>query len=153
MHQSLKHYWGRWKQLKTDGWGLLWYRWETKIASCQWKLVIPIVYHEATILILQDSPIGGHLCKERSVARLWQGPVYWHQCANDLRWHCTTCDAMMSFQSVAVNILGPLSQSVRGNQYILVFMDHFSQWVALFALPDHTGQGMVTKVSRSTNSL
>ena len=57
---------------------------------------------------------------------------------------------MKSFQAgepmerVAVDILGLLRQSARGNQHILVFMDYFSKWVELFALPDHTASTVAT---------
>ena len=43
-------------------------------------------------------------------------------------------------EQVAVDILGPLSE----RKQVLVFMDYFSKWVELFALPEHTASTVAT---------
>ena len=40
------------------------------------------------------------------------------------------------FQRVAMDILGPLPQSVRGSKYILVIGDYFTKWMEAFAIPN-----------------
>jgi len=37
---------------------------------------------------------------------------------------------------VAVNLVGPMPTSVRGNNWILVLTDHFMQWADALAIPD-----------------
>ena len=39
--------------------------------------------------------------------------------------------------------LGPFPQSHRGNKYILVMIDQFTEWVELFALPDQSAERTV----------
>ena len=40
------------------------------------------------------------------------------------------------FQRVAMDILGPLLQSVRGSKYILVMGDYFTKWMEAFDIPN-----------------
>ena len=42
-------------------------------------------------------------------------------------------------ERVAVDILGPLPVTERGNRYILVLTDCFTKWTEVYAIPDHTG--------------
>ena len=39
-------------------------------------------------------------------------------------------------ETVACDIMGPLTQTSNGNVYIL--KDYFTEWVAAYALPNHT---------------
>ena len=39
-----------------------------------------------------------------------------------------------------MDIVGPLPRTANGNEYILVFCDHFTKWVECYALPDHQAQ-------------
>ena len=39
-------------------------------------------------------------------------------------------------QRIAMDVLGPLPMSYRGNRYILVVEDYFTKWVEAYALPD-----------------
>ena len=40
------------------------------------------------------------------------------------------------FELCAMDIVGPLPETVNGNKYILVFVDHFSKFTEDFAMPD-----------------
>ena len=40
------------------------------------------------------------------------------------------------WQKMAVDLVGPLPETPRGNKYILVMTDHFSRWQDTLALPD-----------------
>ena len=50
------------------------------------------------------------------------------------------------FQVVTVDIIGPLPLSKGGNMYILVVCDHFSKWVALFALHNTTADKVAKRL-------
>ena len=39
---------------------------------------------------------------------------------------------------LAIDILGPLQLTPRGNWYILLVTDHFTKWVEIFAVPDQS---------------
>jgi len=42
------------------------------------------------------------------------------------------------WQIVAVDLVGPMPLSARGNTWILVLMDHFTRWADALAIPDAT---------------
>ena len=41
---------------------------------------------------------------------------------------------------LAIDFVGPLPESKKGNRHILVVTDHFTKWVEIFALPDHKAE-------------
>lgn len=51
-----------------------------------------------------------------------------------------------SFQKVALDIVGPLTKTHTGNQYILTFQDHFSKYPEAFPLPDQRATTTIAKV-------
>jgi hypothetical protein len=55
-----------------------------------------------------------------------------------------TIAASYPFERVSWDIMGPLTMSDRGNQYILVVMDIFSKWVEAFPLQSTTADTLAT---------
>lgn len=53
-------------------------------------------------------------------------------------------------QRMAIDVMGPLHETTRGNKYITVVMDYFTKWVELIATSDHTAptlaQALVDRV-------
>ena len=47
-----------------------------------------------------------------------------------------------------MNLIGPLTETPRGNKYIITLTDYFSKWAEATALPDKTADG----VTRFMNS-
>ena len=39
-------------------------------------------------------------------------------------------------ERIAMNILGPLPKTLRGNRYVLVISDYFTKWTESYLLPD-----------------
>lgn len=50
-------------------------------------------------------------------------------------------------QIVAVDILGPLPKSDKGNQYVLVAMDYFTRWAEAYAIPNQEAITVANKIS------
>ena len=44
--------------------------------------------------------------------------------------------ASYPMQRVAVDIVGPFPQTAKGNLYVLVTADYFTQWVEAYAIPN-----------------
>jgi len=40
------------------------------------------------------------------------------------------------FEILVVDILGPLLLSIKGNKYIVVFIEYLTRWTEAFAIPD-----------------
>ena len=51
-------------------------------------------------------------------------------------------------ERIHIDILGPLIETPRGNQYVLVVVDQFSKWVEYYALSDQTAE----RVTRTLGS-
>ena len=51
---------------------------------------------------------------------------------------------------VAVDILGPLTESTAGNVYVLVALDFFTKWVEAFAIPN---QEAITVAKKLTDQM
>lgn len=43
-------------------------------------------------------------------------------------------------ERIAVDILGPLPTSEKGNRFIIVVADYFTQWVEAYPVPNHKAQ-------------
>lgn len=48
--------------------------------------------------------------------------------------------------AIAIDIMGLLPVTVKGNQYIMVVGDFFSKWIEAYALPMHTVQIVADKL-------
>ena len=48
------------------------------------------------------------------------------------------------WQKVAVDLVGPLPETARGNKWILVVLDHFSRWQDALPLPEATAPVVAT---------
>ena len=46
--------------------------------------------------------------------------------------------AKVRFERIALDIMGPLELSARGNAYIIVIQDYFTKWTELYSVPNHT---------------
>ena len=55
--------------------------------------------------------------------------------AHHVRYH-----AESPMERVLIDILGPLVETPRGNQYVFVVVDQFSKWVECYALSDQTAE-------------
>ena len=160
LSQELKFYWRTRSRWHVDSRGLVWYRWQVDDRRFQWKLVVPAGFQKLVLRAVHDAPAGGHFGEKRSVSSLLRLPVFWFGFKGDMRMHCRTCDdclrckpelrksraPMSSFtvgeplQRMAIDIMGPLHRTKRGNCYIAVVMDYFTKWVELMAMPNHTAE-------------
>ena len=81
---------------------------------------------------------------------------YWGQSRRDVEDYCRRCDSCTArkgpqgqsraplqqhrvgapMDRVAVDVLGPLPRTSRGNRYVLVAIDYFTKWMEAYPLPD-----------------
>lgn len=107
---------------------------------------------------------GGHLGTEKTLEKLRQR-CYWPGLKANVEDWCRKCEdcarrKMPSkypraplgtyivgapLERIALDILGPLPKTARGNRYILVISDYFTRWVEAFPMPDQE-TGTVAKI-------
>jgi hypothetical protein len=43
------------------------------------------------------------------------------------------------FKRLAINVAGPFPQSDKGNQYLVIAMDYFTNWLEAYNIPNQEG--------------
>ena len=155
----------QWKQLYIHN-GLLFRRYEDVNGNEKWtQLVVPKSLQNEVLYSLHNGIAGGHLVEEKTLNKLRER-FYWPGHTDDVhQWcqTCTTCAArktpapknrgkLQSIQSgypmqlVAMDLLGPLPESIHKNSYILVVADYFTRWTEAYALPNQEAGIVARKV-------
>lgn len=122
------------------------------------QVYLPKVLRAQVLERFHDDPlIGSHLGQAKTLEKIRQR-FWWPTLAVDVEnWikSCLTCNTRKSprtgpqgllrpippgeaFELVAMDLVGPLPESKRGNTWLLVFSDQLSKWIEMRALPDAT---------------
>lgn len=156
-----KAYVALWDSLEVKD-GLLHRRWEnTEGSSVVHQLLLPTPLRSQMIQHCHDSRTGGHFGVNKTLGKLRQR-FYWIGCKRDVEDHCRRCDICNSrrgagarrraklrpfnvgapFERVAIDVLGPLPQTSRGNRYLVVMMDYFTKWPEAVAVCDQGAESV-----------
>ena len=134
-----------------------------------YALVIPPSLVSEILKGVHDSPFCGHLGVTRTETRIRQR-LYWpgirNSVVNYIK-HCPVCqkrkspttlskaplqtiDVGQPFSFWALDFMGPIVETSRGNKYILVVIDHFTKWCEAFPTMDQkastVAQTLISKV-------
>ena len=126
-----------------------------------WKnrVVVPISFRPNILALCHDHPTAGHFAVERTYSR-FKDSFYWPNAYDDVvNWisSCEKCQQFNApkpgyvkaplqpiktterFQLVCYDLAGPFTPiTPRGNQYVLIVVDHFSHWPEFIPLRDTT---------------
>ena len=144
---DLKKYWSQWDRivLKEDVLYRKWININTEESILQ--LLLPEVWKNDVMTMLHNDLQSGHLGIHRTVARA-QNRFYWVGYKQDItRWiqSCTVCSSRKQpprkakskmkqynvgapMERVALDIIGPLPLSYKGNKYALIVTDYCTKW-------------------------
>lgn len=145
LSETCKFFWVRFESLEYRD-NILYYvhdDWEKK-----YRIVIPKVLVGKVLSLLHNNVTGGHLGIKKTLSKVRER-YFWYRMSTDTRHWCVTCDICESRKSpnrriraplqkyvvgaplerVAIDIIGPLPKSNKGNLYILVMGDYFTKWV------------------------
>jgi hypothetical protein len=126
---------------------------------------IPINIRGQVLAYFHDRPESGHMGFRKTLGRLVRR-VFWFGMQEDIYKYissCPLCQAcknpnvkpagvMKSVQTrgpwdmLAVDLMGPLPTTPRGNTQLLVVVDHFSKWVELFPIRKATAFAVAQKL-------
>ena len=156
---TLIRLWSQWKRLVLQD-GLL-YRTYTSVdgSNSFLQLVVPVSLRQRIMTGMHNECSGGHLATERTLEKV-KARFYWPFMSSDIELHCKACalcsarrtpaptarapmkvdQPSFPLQRVAMDIMGPLPRTNRGNLYIVVITDYFTKWVEAFAIPDMTAR-------------
>lgn len=162
---SLRLYWLVWDQLKIRG-GLLCMRWESDDGlRITYQVLVPKPRREEVVGELHGGQTGGHLGQKKTLAKVQQR-FYWSGVNAGVRSFVRQCDTCASKKSptkrrraplqqnvvgapmrrMALDILGPLPETERGNKYVLVVGDYFSKWIEAYPVPDEKAETVAQKL-------
>ena len=113
----------------------------------RWQLVVPKGLQAEVLRAMHGAAGSGHFGVSKTLGRLRQG-FYWGQCRRDVEDFCRCCDPCAArkgppgcshaplqqfhvgapMERVAVDVVGPLPRSEKGNRYVLSAIDYFTKW-------------------------
>ncbi|MCP4243484.1 MAG: DDE-type integrase/transposase/recombinase, partial [bacterium] len=122
------------------------------------RLVVPRELRRRFLELLHDNPMAGHGGLKKTLARVekrlyWKG---WRQDVDDYVAACPTCARhrrgkggsaplkplvpRYPFETVALDVTGPLTESARGNRYLLVFSEYFTRYADAWPLKETSAE-------------
>lgn len=157
MAPALKAYWNMWSTLFLCSGKLC--RHVSQNVDDRHQLLVPQGHINDVITSAHNGPTGGHFGIQKTLQKVKQ-QFYWIDCSRDVENFCQCCticqarngprrkqrsrlqpyDVGAPFERVAIDLLGPLPTTERGNRYILVLMDYFTKWPEAAAIPNQTAE-------------
>jgi hypothetical protein len=152
---KLKKYWSQWDRILLIN-NVLYRKWiNTTTEENILQLLLPEVWKNDVMKMLHDDPQSGHLGIHRTVSRA-QNRFYWVDYKPDIiKWvhNCTICNSRKQphrkakskmkqccvgapMEPVALDLIGPLPLSHKGNKYVLIVSDYFTKWAEGYPIPD-----------------
>ena len=133
--------------------GVLGRYWTAPSGHHHFQIAVPKSQRKEVLYQCHGAPMAGHLGRTRTVRRLQQA-YYWPDFRRDATVWCARCEPCIKrksappphraamghvptglpMQRVAIDIMGPLPRSDRGNRFIMVVGDYFTKWTEAFPL-------------------
>jgi dUTPase len=155
---------GQWDCMEIRN-GVLYRRWKPVNGMVgRLQLVAPSGLRDEVFKQLHGSRLGGHLGIRRTLMKIRQR-FYWPYCKSDIeRWcqECVVCQQVKpgprykaelqqvpvgnKLDRVALDILGELPTTEKGNKYIVVISDYYTKWTHAIALPDQQAYTIADKM-------
>ena len=147
--------------------GLLYRRWQPRQQTAEpvEQLVLPQACRKPVLELAHTIPLAGHMGRDKTARRVQQR-FYWPTLFKDVADYCQKTDTQGQrrvplvplpivqepFERIAMDIVGPLTRSRKGNRYILVVCDYatrFPEAIPLRSIDAETvAEELITVFSR-----
>jgi len=159
---TTKGLWSKFDALRLEQ-GVLQRAWkEPATGEDRWQVVVPRSLRVDVLRAMHGAAGSGHFGVAKTLRRLRQC-FYWGRCRRDVEDFCRQCDPCVArkgpsgrshaplqqfavggpMERVAVDIVGPLPRSSKGNRYVLSAIDYFTRWPEAYPLPDQEAETVV----------
>ena len=131
------------------------------------QLVVPKRHRNEILSNYHDGGLGGHQGVARTFERV-RTRYYWTNYHNDVKNYVKTCPVCQRsdksngskvqsipvlpfpvsdvFETMGIDVIGPLPTTERGNKYIVMMVDHGSKWTEAFATGDVTSKTIASLI-------
>lgn len=135
------------------------YRQDPEVETDEAQQVVPSHLREQVMREYHDAPTAGHYGVERTLNKIATRYYFtgMRRFVSDYVRKCVECQkykadnlkpagllqtpvAASRFETVAIDLFGPLPKTARGNKWVFVVEDTASKWVELFAIKDATAE-------------
>ena len=134
------------------------------LTTASGQIVVPAKLHRELMEQYHDHKLAGHLGVVKTLANL-RNKYFWPKMANDVKIHVLNClicakkkasgackaplqpipVADYIWQRLAMDIVGPVPESNRGNRYILVIMEYTTRFIIALALKEISAATIMRK--------
>jgi len=117
------------------------------------QVVVPTAHRREVLMLSHNSPLAAHLGYKKTLEKVLRG-FWWPGVEHDVKAYCQTCADCQKgskgnkhkaplmplpavdepFRRIAVDVVGPVRRSKRGNKYILTLMDFATRFPEAVAL-------------------
>lgn len=153
----------QWERLKIEE-GMLLRRWDVLgTDEVRWQGIIPLSNRRLVLKFSHDIKASGHLGIRKTLSKIRQN-YYWPGLQNDVKAYINGCEfcarrkdplktkrapmeitkSGFPMERIAIDILGLLPITERGNRYILVIGDYFTKWTESHAMPNMEASTVAT---------
>ena len=143
----------QWKRLEIHE-GLVVRKYEVHDAGIiNWQAIVPQTQRRFVLRLSHDVPSSGHLGIRKTLSKVRKN-YYWPGLEQDVKIYVTGCDTCQKakepiptktaprqvarsgypMERIAVDILGELPVTERGNKYVLVVSDYFTKWTESYSM-------------------
>lgn len=149
---ELRILWNQWDRLRVVN-GQLFRVWRVNDKQVTYQYVVPKHKRMEILKMMHDTSWSGHFGYIKTLGRM-EPKFYWPNMCKAVNEYVRSCEecarpkpppgysraplkpiiTTKPFQLVTSDIMGPLTQTERGNKYVIVFIDHFTKWVELFPM-------------------
>ena len=149
---EIHYYWARFDQLQyKDGLAYIQTSDEEGLIN-HLRLLVPRQRRREVMESSHNMPVGGHFGVQKTLEKVRSHFQWFHMKADIVNWcrSCAVCNSRKQskkervpmqpiesgfpFERIALDIVGPLPKTTRGNKYILVLRDYFTKWPEAFPL-------------------
>jgi hypothetical protein len=134
------------------------------LANAEGKIVVPAKLRKEILVRFHDHKLAAHQGIEKTIAKI-RAKYFWPKLAKDVRIHiinCLTCAkrkvagtckaplqpfpiAEYIWQRMAMDIVGPVPVSQKGNNHILVMLEYVTRYAIAVPLKSTTAQTIIRK--------
>ena len=160
-----KSLWAQWERLELRN-GLLFRRsFPDRTGKCRLQLLVPQTKQREVFEHLHDHSTGGHMGVEKTSEKI-RFAFFWPGLPRTVKDWCKKCDRCAArkpplkksraplqqylvgnpMERIAVDILGPLPRTARGNNHVVVLGDYFTKWMEAFAVPNQEAATVATVI-------